>query len=80
MALLFGLSIVFMALAFLVRRRWTVAAPFVAWLGIYALNTTGILTGETSLGSALLAGAVGALFAVAGLVFANAQARRLPRS
>jgi hypothetical protein len=80
MALLFGLSVVFMALAFLVRRPWTVAVPFVAWLGVYVLNASGVLTGDTTLGSAVLAGVVGAMFAIAGLVFGNAQARRQPRA
>jgi hypothetical protein len=80
MALLFGLSIIFMAIAFLIRRPWTIAVPFVAWLGIYGLNAAGIVTADTSLASALIAGAVGALFAVAGIVFGNGQARRQPKA
>jgi len=79
MLLLFGLSVVFMAVAFLVRRPWTIGLPFVVWLGVYLLNGVGILTGETSLGSALLAGGMGALFAVLGIVLGNSQARRQPR-
>ncbi len=80
MALLFGISIVFMAIAFLVRRPWTIALPFVVWLGIYGLSASGVLSGSTSLGSALLAGGVGALFAVAGLVFGQGQVRRQPKA
>lgn len=80
MLLLFGLSVVFMAVAFLVRRPWTVALPFAAWLGVYALNATGLVAGDTSLGAALLAGGLGALFAVAGLVFGNAQTGRQPKA
>jgi hypothetical protein len=79
MLLLFGLSVVFMAVAFLVRRPWTLAVPFVTWLGLYVLNAWGIVSGETTLAAALFAGAVGALFAVAGLVFGNAQTRRQPK-
>ncbi len=79
MALLFGISVVFMAVAFLVRRPWTVALPFAIWVGIYALGEVGILPGGTSLSSALLAGGLGALFAVAGLVLGRGQARRQPR-
>ena len=79
MLLLFGLSVVFMAIAFLVRQPWTIALPFAAWLVIYALSATGILASGTSLGAALIAGVMGALFAVAGIIFGNAQARRPPR-
>ena len=80
MELLFIISVVFMAIAFLVRRPWTVALPFLVWLGIYGLSAAGILSGSTSLGAALLAGGVGALFAVAGLVFGRAQVRRQPKA
>jgi hypothetical protein len=75
MLLLFGLSVVFMAIAFLIRRPWTIAVPFVAWLGLYGLGAWGIVTGETSLSAALFAGVLGALFAVAGLVLGSRQAR-----
>lgn len=78
MLLLFGISVVFMAIAFLVRRPWTVALPVVVWLVVYGLSAARILTGETTLGSALVAGVMGAMFAIAGLVVANGQARRRP--
>ena len=80
MALLFGLSIVFMAISFLVRRPWTIAVPFVAWLGLYLLSAWGIVSGGTSLDSALFAGALGALFSVAGLVLGRGQARSRPKA
>ena len=78
MALLFGLGIAFMGIGFLFRRPWTIALPFLVWIGIDALARVGILPGQSDLGAAVLAGVVGALFAVAGIIFGNAQARRLP--
>lgn len=80
MLLVFGISIVFMAIAFLSQRPWTVAVPFLVWLGIDLLVRLGVLAGEPDLGSALLAAAVGALFAVAGLVLGRAQVRGQPKS
>jgi hypothetical protein len=71
MVLLFGLSMVFMAVAFLVRRPWTVGLPFVVWLGLAGLEAAGLISADTTIGSALLAGGLGALFAVAGLVMAG---------
>ncbi len=77
---LFAISVVFMAVAMLVRRPWTVALPFVVWLGVAGLSEAGILPGGTSLGSALLAGGMGALFAIAGLIVGRRPARNRPRS
>ena len=74
------MSIVFMAIAFLVRRPWTVALPFLVWLGVYLLGASRIVSDQTSLESALLAGGLGALFAVAGLVLGRAQVRGQPKS
>jgi hypothetical protein len=78
MTLLFGLSIVFMLIAYVVRRPWTIGLPFAAWLGLWLLGRTGTLSDATSLESALLAGIVGAGFAAAGLFLANQAARRMP--
>ena len=80
MALLFGISIVFMAVAFLVGRPWTIALPFVVWLGIWLLGAMGLITGGGPIEAALVAGVMGALFAIAGLVLRKGQANRRPRA
>jgi len=79
MAILLGVSVLFAAIAFLVRRAWTVALPFVAWLGVAGLAAAGVLAGETTVGSSLLAGIVGSMFAFGGLILGERAARQRPR-
>jgi hypothetical protein len=79
-ALLFGISIVFMAVAFVIRRPSTIVLPFVTWLVIAVLGQAGVLSEASDLGSNVLAGVVGGLFAVAGLVFGERSARQPPRA
>ncbi len=76
----FGISLVFMAVAFLVRRPWTVAVPFVVWLGLAGLSQGGILPATVTLGSAVLGGAVGAVFAISGLIVSGRPVRGRPGS
>jgi hypothetical protein len=66
MTLLILISMPFVALGYLVPRAWTVVVPFVAWMAVAWLGELGILSGRPSLASALLAGGLGALFALAG--------------
>lgn len=54
------LSIPFTAIAARSGRPWTIALPFLLWLGFAWLERLGVLPGTTSTGSALLAGLVGA--------------------
>jgi hypothetical protein len=78
MTLLILISLPFGVLGYLVPRAWTIVAPFVVWIGLAWFGELGILSGRTSLASALLAGGLGALFAVAGLVLAR-RTRVAPR-
>ncbi len=75
---LFGISVVFMIIALVIRRPWTVALPFVVWLGIAGLCAAGMLPGAEPVESALLAGVIGALFAIAGLVMGARTVRGRP--
>jgi hypothetical protein len=71
------LSIPFVVIAAWSGRRWTLALPVVFWVGFAWLEGLGILSGATSLGSALLAGLLGAIVAGVGLA---AHPRLRPRS
>jgi hypothetical protein len=55
------LSLLFTAIAAWSGRPWTIALPFVFWLGFAWLESLGVLPGTTSTGSALLAGLFGAV-------------------
>jgi hypothetical protein len=60
-------SLPFAVIAAWSGRRWTLALPFVFWVGFAWLESLGILPGATSLGPAFLAGLFGAIFAGFGL-------------
>ena len=70
------LSLPFLALGCWLGHAWTLAIPFVFWIGFASLEAAGILPGETSLAAALLAGAFGALFTGLGLVLHPVLRRR----
>jgi hypothetical protein len=68
MAELLVLSLPFAVMGWLTRRPLlALAFPFLFWLAFAALETIDMLPGTTSLGSALVAGAVGAIFAGLGI-------------
>jgi hypothetical protein len=61
------LSLPFAAIAAWSGRLWALPLPVVFWVGVAWLESLGILPGATSLGAALIAGIVGAVFAGVGL-------------
>ena len=61
------LSLPFVVIAAWSGRGWTIGLPVIFWVGFAWLEGLGILPGSTSLGSALLAGLLGAIFAGVGL-------------
>lgn len=67
MALLLLISVPFAILGWWGARLWTVLIPFVFWLAFAWLGTIGVVPGGTSFNAALLAGAIGALFAAVGV-------------
>jgi hypothetical protein len=67
MALLLLISVPFAILGFWGARLWTILIPFAFWLVFAWLGTIGVVPGETSFNAALLAGALGALFAGLGM-------------
>jgi hypothetical protein len=75
MAALVLISLAFTALAAWQPRWWTLMVPFAVYLLIAWLGEIGILVGSTSLPTALLAGAMGAVFASLGLVIGRAIRR-----
>ena len=68
MNLLLLLSLPFAVLGAWSGRLWTAAVPFLFWLAFAWLESLGILPGTTSTWAALLAGAIGAVFAGVGIV------------
>jgi hypothetical protein len=61
------ISLPFAAIASWSGRGWTIALPVVFWLAFAWLESIGILPGTTSVGSALLAGGLGAALACLGV-------------
>ena len=77
MVALFLFSLPFVVIAAWSGRRWTLGLPVVFWVGFAWLESLGVLPGATSLGSALLVGLLGAIFAGVGLA---APPRLRPRA
>jgi hypothetical protein len=77
MVALILLSFPFTAIAAWSGRTWTIALPFLFWVGFAWLESLGVLPGTTSTASALLAGLVGAVSSSLGIA---AHSRVHPRS
>jgi hypothetical protein len=62
------LSLPWAALGWARPRPWALVLPVAFWLAFAWLGSIGVLPGGTSLAAALLAGVLGAVFAVAGVL------------
>jgi len=75
MLLLFVISSVFTFIGYWKPRPWALVLPFVVWLGIARLGDLGILSDKTTTESAILAGVVGAAFALLGFLLSAGRPR-----
>lgn len=71
------LVVPWLLLGWWLARLWVLALPFLFWLAFAWLERVGLLSGTTSVGSALFTGMVGAVFAGLGML-ARARLRRRP--
>lgn len=62
------LSVPWAALGWAIARWWTLLLPVAFWVAFAWLEDIGLLTGDTSLGAALGAGAVGSICAGFGIL------------